>query len=158
MLTWYKMSSNPLLVTNFPQSLKKCIKTWKSPTSIMKSLNSSGLFQITLKYFCAAPTSTVICAYFMYETLERCIDLSIASHAVLNYVIRPVMGGKNVSTVWKVSILNNSITWPTKFWIICFCPEHIIRSKQPIFAKNVRLVFHFEYPHHKKFLEEEFLD
>ena len=158
MLTWYKMSSNPLLVTNFPQSLKKCIKTWKSPTSIMKSLNSSGLFQITLKYFCAAPTSTVIWAYLMFETLERYIDLSIASHAVLNYVIGPGIGGKNVSTLWKVSILNNSITWPTKFWIICFCPEHIIRSKHPIFAKNVRLVFHFEYPHHKKFSEEEFLD
>ena len=30
-LAWYKISSNPLLLTNFPQSLKKCMKWWKSP-------------------------------------------------------------------------------------------------------------------------------
>ena len=95
----------------------------------MKSLNSTGLFQITLKHFSAAPTSTVIWAYFIFETLERCIDLSIASYIVLNSAIGPGMGGKNISTVWKASILKKSVTWPTKFWIICFCPEHIIRSK-----------------------------
>ena len=80
----------------------------------MACWNSSGLFQITLKYFSAAPTSTVICAYFIFEILERYIDLCIVSHTVLNSVIGPGIGGKNVSTVCKVSILNKS--WNNLFF------------------------------------------
>ena len=64
----------------------------------------------------------------MFEILERCIDLCIASHTVLNYVIGQGMGGKNVSTVWKVSIPNNRITRPAKIGIIWFSPECILRS------------------------------
>ena len=41
----------------------------------MTSLNSSGLIQIALQCFSAALTSSIICVYFMFEILERCIDL-----------------------------------------------------------------------------------
>ena len=94
----------------------------------MTSLNSSGLIQVALWYFSAAPTSTVICIYFMIEILERCIDLCFVSHMILNSVIGYVMVGKNVSTVWKVSILNNWITRPTKVGIILFSPACILHS------------------------------
>ena len=59
----------------------------------------------------------------MFEILERCIDLCIVSHTVLNSVIGQGMGGKNVSTVWKVSVPNNRRTRPTKVGIIWFSPE-----------------------------------
>ena len=72
----------------------------------MTSLNSSGLIQRALKCFSAVPTSTVIWVYFIFKVLERCIDLCFVSHTVLNFVIGQGMGGKNVSTVFKVSILN----------------------------------------------------
>ena len=65
----------------------------------MTSLNSSELIQIALYYFPVAPTSTVICVYFMFEISERCIDLRFVSRAVLNFVIGQGMGGKNVSKV-----------------------------------------------------------
>ena len=65
----------------------------------MTSLNSSELIQIALYYFPVAPTSTVICVYFMFEISERCIDLCFVSRAVLNFVIGQGMGGKNVSKV-----------------------------------------------------------
>ena len=47
-LAWYKISSNLLLLRNFLQLLKKCMKSWKSPRFKMTSLNSSGLIQIAL--------------------------------------------------------------------------------------------------------------
>ena len=38
----------------------------------------------------------------MFEILEICIDVCFVSHTVLNFVIGQEMGGKNVSSVWKV--------------------------------------------------------
>ena len=64
----------------------------------MTSLNSSGLIQIVL-CFSAAPTSSVICVYFMFEILEKCIYLCFVLQTVLNFVIGQGIGGKNVSTV-----------------------------------------------------------
>ena len=94
----------------------------------MTLLNSSGLFQITLLYFYAAAPPTVICIFFMFQILERCIDLRIVSHMVLNSVLGWGMDGKNATTVWKVSVSNNWITQPTKLGIICFSPNGIFRS------------------------------
>ena len=71
----------------------------KSPRYLTTSLNSSELIQIAFYYFSAAPTSTVICVYFMFEVLERCIDLCFVSRAAINFVIGQGMGGKNVSKV-----------------------------------------------------------
>ena len=65
----------------------------------MRSMNSSGLIQIALKCFSAAPTSSVICVYFMLEIVERCIDLCFVLNMVINFVIEQGMGGKNVSRV-----------------------------------------------------------
>ena len=48
------------------------------------------------------------------EILKRCIDLCFVSDTVLNFVNEQEIGGKYASTVWKVSILNNCITRPTK--------------------------------------------
>ena len=94
----------------------------------MTLLNSSGLFQTTLLYFYAAAPPTVICIFFMFQILERCIDLRIVSHMVLNSVLGWGMDGKNATTVWKVSVSNNWITQPTKLGIICFSPNGIFRS------------------------------
>ena len=47
-LVWCKISSNPLSLTNFPQLLKNCMKSWKSLRYIMTCFNSSELIQIAL--------------------------------------------------------------------------------------------------------------
>ena len=65
----------------------------------MTFLNSSGLIQTALQCFSAAPTSTVICVYFMFEILESRIDLCFVSDTVVNFVIEQELGGKNVSSV-----------------------------------------------------------
>ena len=39
----------------------------KSPSSIMTSSNSSGLIQLTLWYFSAAPTSTAVCVTYVWD-------------------------------------------------------------------------------------------
>ena len=71
----------------------------KFPRYLMTFLNLSELIQIALYYFSAAPTSTVICVYFMFEILERFIDLCFVSRAVINFVIGQGMGGENFSKV-----------------------------------------------------------
>ena len=98
-LAWYKISSNP--VTNkFYIVTKKCMKSCNIFLRYtMRSMNSSGLIQIALKCFSAAPTSSVICVYFMLEIVERCIDLCFVLNTVINFVIEQGMGGKNVSRV-----------------------------------------------------------
>ena len=74
----------------------------------------------------------------MFEILERCIDLCFVSHTVLNFVIGQEMGDKNVSTVWKVSIINNWITQPAKLEYFDFTENvfFVLSSKEPIFAEN----------------------
>ena len=124
----------------------------------MTSLNSSELFQITLLYFPAALTSTVIRVYFMFEILERCIDLCIVSHTVLNSIIGHGMGGKDVSTVGKISIPNNWITRPTKVGIIWFFPECILRSNFQIAYICWKCPSHFLFWMTTEFLVEGFLD
>ena len=64
----------------------------------------------------------------MFEILERCIDLCLVLHTVLNPVIGDRMGGKNVRTVSKFSVPNNWTTRPTKVGTIWFSPECILRS------------------------------
>ena len=54
--------------------------------------------------------------------------MCIVLHTVLNSVIGQGMGGKNISTVWKVSLPNNWITRPMKVGIIWFSPKCILRS------------------------------
>ena len=48
------------------------------------------------------------------QTHWRCIDLCFVLHTVLIFVIGQGIGGKNVITVWKVSIQNNWITKTAK--------------------------------------------
>ena len=82
----------------------------------------------------------------MFEILKRSIGLCFVLHTVLNFVIGQGMGGKNVSMVWKVSIINNWITQPTKLEYFDF-PQNVffaLSSKNPIFAENAHLFFHFE--------------
>ena len=112
-LAWYKISLNPLLLTNFsvPKKMHEIIKIPEIyndvPEFIWINPYSSILF------LCCTHINCNMCILHVWN-LESCIDLCFASHTVLNFVIGQGMDSKNVNTVWKVSIINNWINCPQK--------------------------------------------
>ena len=107
-LAWYKISSNPLLLKNFPVT-KKSMKSWKSLSYVMTSLNSSGLIQIALR-----PVSSMLTFPLWYNFPP--ISMRITSWIV-----------KKVSLCWK--------SCPQKSWTPgdIFCPPRAFSYKSLIF-------------------------
>ena len=67
----------------------------------------------SILFLCCTHINCNMCILHVWN-LESCTDLCFASHTVLNFVIGQGMDSKNVSTVWKVSIINNWINCPQK--------------------------------------------
>ena len=112
-LAWYKISSNPLLLTHFSPLVKK-------EHEIMKI---SEIYNDNLEFIWINPNNLIIflCCTHINRNMRtplhvwnfRKMHWSVFfSHMVLNFVILQEKGGKNFNAVWKVFILNNSITQP----------------------------------------------